>query len=77
MSQASTTFSTSIHGVYPGSEILFDTLLSNSNYTTATTGNACLTKIDSNGKLCVFHPFILLPKRTEGYWIVHDELESL
>ena len=35
-------------------------------------------KIDSNGKLCVYHPYdSLLPIRTEGYWIVHDELESL
>ncbi len=78
MSQASTTFSTLIHGVYPGSDFIFDTLLSKSNCITATSGNACLTKIDSNGKLCVYHPFnILLPIRTEGYWIVHDELEFL
>ena len=78
MSKASTTFSTLIHGVYPGSEILFDTVISKSNYITSITGNECLTKIDSDGKLCVYHPFtVLLPIRTEGYWIVHDELESL
>ena len=35
-------------------------------------------KIDINGKLCVYHSSnILIPIRTEGYWIVHDELESL
>ncbi len=56
----------------------FDTLLSNSNYITSASGNACSIKIDANGKLCVYHPFnILLPIRTEWYWIVHDELESL
>ncbi len=28
--------------------------------------------------MCVYHPFnILLPVRTVGYWIVHDELKSL
>ena len=78
MSRASTTFSTLIHGVYPGSEIIFDTLVSNSNYITSASSSACLTKIDTNGKLCVYHPVnILLPIRTEGFWIVHDELESL
>jgi hypothetical protein len=78
MSKASETFSTLIHGVYPGSEILFYTVISKSNYTTSITGNACLTKIASDGKLCVYHPLnILLPIRTEGYWMVQDELESL
>ena len=78
MSKASTTFSTLINGVFPGSEILFYTVLSKSNVISQGAGNACLTKIDSDGKLCVYHPYnILLPIRTEGYWIVHDELESL
>ncbi len=65
MSNASTTFSTLIHGVYPSREILFDNVLSKYNYTTSITGNTCLTKIDSDGKLCVYHFFtVLLPVRT-------------
>ena len=42
------------------------------------TGTEFLTKIDTESKLCAYHPFnVLLPIRTEGYWVVHDELESL
>ena len=42
------------------------------------TGTEFLTKSDTDSKLCVYHPFnVLLPIRTEGYWVVHDELESL
>ena len=38
----------------------------------------CLRKVDKDGKLCVYHPInVLLPTRGAGYWIVHDELESL
>jgi hypothetical protein len=78
MPQESTTFSTLIHGVYPGSEIIFGTILSKSNAFTQGIGTEFLTKIDTNSKLCVYHPFnVLLPIRTEGYWVVHDELETL
>ncbi len=38
----------------------------------------CLSKVDKDGKLCVYHPInVLLPTRGTGLWIVHDELESL
>ena len=38
----------------------------------------CLSKVDKDGKLCVYHPInVLLPTRGAGFWIVHDELESL
>ena len=63
ITQESTTFSTLIHGVYPGSEIKFDTVLSKSNVISQGTGTEYLTKIDSNGKLCVYHPYnVLLPQ---------------
>ncbi len=76
--QESTTFSTLIHGVYPGSEIKFGTILSKYNAFAQLAGIEFLTKIDTDSKLCVYHPFnVLLPIRTEGYWVVHDELESL
>ncbi len=36
------------------------------------------SKIDKYGVLNVYHPSnILLPNRTPGFWVVHDELESL
>ncbi len=74
ITQESTTFSTLIHGVYPGSEIKFGTILSKINAFLQLTGTQFLTKIDTDSKLCVFHPFnVLLPIRTEGYWVVHDE----
>ncbi len=42
------------------------------------TGTEFLTKIDTDSKLCAYHPFnVLFPIRTKGYWVVHDELESL
>ncbi len=35
-------------------------------------------KIDKYGLLNVYHPpNILLPNRAPGFWVVHDELESL
>ena len=38
----------------------------------------CFTKIDKRLFLNVYHPAnILLPTRTAGFWIVHDEIESL
>jgi len=78
ITQESTTFSTLIHGVYPGSEIKFGTILSKNNAFLELTGNEFLTKVDTESKLCVYHPInILLPTRSEGYWVVHDELESL
>jgi hypothetical protein len=40
------------------------------------TGTEFLTNIDTESKLCVYHPInVLLPTRSEGYWVVHDELE--
>ncbi len=78
ITQESTTYSTLVHGVYPGSEIQFNTVLSINNPFSQGTGTEYLTKIDSDAKLCVYHPInILLPTRSEGCWIVHDELESL
>jgi len=78
ITQESTTFSTLIHGVYPGSEIKFDTVLSKSNVISQGTGTEYLTKIDSNGKLCVYHPYnVLLPQKLAGYWVIHDEIEGL
>jgi hypothetical protein len=42
------------------------------------TGTEFLTKIDTDSKISVYHPFnIRLPTRSKGYWVVHDELESL
>ncbi len=78
ITQESTAFSTLIHGVYPGSEIKFGYILSRNDAFAQVYATEFLTKIDTNSKLCVYHPFnILLPIRTEGNWIVHDELESL
>ncbi len=75
IAQESTTYSTLIHGVYPGSEIKFGTTLSKSNAIGQGIGTEYLTIIDTNSKLCVYHPFnILLPVRTAGYWFVHDML---
>ncbi len=54
ITRQSTTFSTLIHVVYPGSEIKFDTVLSKNNAFTQGTGTEYLTKIDSDGKLCSF-----------------------
>ncbi len=67
ITQESTTFSTLIHGVYPGSEIKFDTVLSKSNVMTQGTGTEYLTKIDSNGKMNVYHKYntiLLKPEQT-------------
>ncbi len=78
ITQESTTFSTLIYGVTPGSETKFGTVLSKSNAFAQGITTEFLTKIDTDSKLCVYHRFnVLLPIRTEGYWIVHDELESL
>ncbi len=69
-------FSTLIHGVYPGAEIKFDTVLSNSQ--SGTEGNIYLTKIDTNGKLNVYHKYnALIPLKLQEYWVVHDELEKI
>ncbi len=60
---------TKIHGLTPQSEIQFNiegTIID------------CLSKVDSNGKLCVYHPYnVLLPQKLDGYWIIHDEIEGL
>jgi len=48
-----TAYSTLVHGVYSGSEIIFDTYTSMSNYLIA--GNTCLTNIDTIGQLNVYH----------------------
>ena len=70
------TYSALVHGVYSGSEIIFDTFISISNYLIA--GNTCLTKIDTMGRLNVFHAVdSFLPTRAAGYWIVHDELSGV
>jgi hypothetical protein len=38
----------------------------------------CISKIDKDGKLCGYHTInVLLPARGAGFWMVHDELESL
>ena len=35
-------------------------------------------KIDKDGKINIYHPpIVLLPSRSAGFWIVHDEIESL
>ena len=61
--------STIIHGITPNSEIQFNTVSSIID---------CLSKVDKDGKLCVYHPInVLLPTRGAGFWVVHDELESL
>ena len=66
--------STAIHGVL---DIIFDTPLSNTNAASGVTQSACLTKIDSSGKLNVFHPYtLLLPNKLQGFWVVHDEIEG-
>ena len=37
-----------------------------------------LTKIDSDGKLNVYHHYdVLLPVHIERYWVVHDEISSI
>ena len=60
--------STAIHGVL---DIIFDTPLSNTNAASGVTQSACLTKIDSSGKLNVFHPYtLLLPNKLQGFWVV-------
>jgi hypothetical protein len=60
---------TKIHGLTPQSEIQFnieDSIID------------CLSKVDKDGKMCVYHPYnILLPQQSAGYWIVHDEIEGL
>ena len=76
ITQQASTFSTLIHGVYPESEIKFETLLSKSNYEIE--GNKCLTKIDTSGKLNVYHKYDeLLQSKEEGYLVVHDELVDI
>ena len=38
----------------------------------------CFTKINKDGKLNIYNPAnVLLPNRLPGFWIVHDEIESL
>jgi len=60
---------TKIHGLTPQSEIQFnieDSIID------------CLSKVDKDGKMCVYHPYnILLPQRLADFWIVHDEIEGL
>ena len=60
---------TAIHGILPNSEIQFKTVSSIID---------CFTKIDKYGILNIYHPpNVLLPNRAPGFWVVHDELESL
>jgi hypothetical protein len=59
------TGSTEIHSY--GSEIIFDT-----------TQTLCSTKVDSDGKLNVYHEYdALLPVHIASYWIVHDEIANM
>jgi hypothetical protein len=59
------TGSTEIHSY--GSEITFDT-----------TQTLCSTKVDSDGKLNVYHEYdALLPVHLASYWIVHDEIPNM
>ena len=61
--------STVIHGILPISEIKFKnpSLIID-----------CFSKVDKDGKINVYHPpNILLPNRLPGFWIVHDEIDSL
>ncbi len=58
-----TSFSTLIHGVYPGSKIQFDTLSPRSNILTA--GNSVLTKVDTVGKLFFYKYNINPPLKME------------
>jgi hypothetical protein len=61
-----------------GGEIIFDTLTSISNVLIGVENNTCLTKIDTMGKLNVYHSYdVLLPLKLEGYWTVHDEISGL
>ena len=49
-----------------------------SNSQSGTEGNIYLTKIDTNGKLNVYHKYnALIPLKLQEYWVVHDELEKL
>ena len=58
-------------------ETLFESAISNSNAATGILPTAILTKIDETGKLNVFHPSnILLPNKSQGFWVVHDEIEG-
>jgi hypothetical protein len=60
---------TIIHGITSLSEIQFNRIGSIID---------CLSKVDKDGRLCVYHPIhVLLPTRGAGFWFVHDELESL
>ncbi len=66
ITRESATFSTLIHGINPGSEIKFGTILSKNNAFAQLTGTEFLTKTDTDSKLCVYHPInILLPTRSE------------
>jgi hypothetical protein len=60
---------TKIHGLTPQSEIQFnieDSIID------------CFSKVDKDGKMCVYHPYnILLPQRLADFWIVYDEIEGL
>ncbi len=67
ITQPSTTFSSLIHGVYPSSEIKFGTISSKSNVTTQGTGTEFLIKIDTNGKLRVYH----LNQKNVGLFMIH------
>jgi hypothetical protein len=60
---------TIIHGITSLSEIQF--------YITGSVID-CSSKVDKDGELCVYHPInVLLPTREAGFWIIHDEFESL
>jgi hypothetical protein len=59
------------------SETLFDSSISNSNFSDGSSQSAILTKIDETGKINVFHPYnILLPNKLQGFWVVHDEIKG-
>ena len=60
---------TIIHGITSLSEIQFNIIGLVIHF---------LGNVDKDGKLYVYHPInVLLPTRGAGFWIVHDELESL
>jgi hypothetical protein len=60
---------TIIHGITSLSEIQFNIIGSVID---------CLSKVDKDGKLCVYYPInVFLPTRGAGFWIFHDELDII
>ncbi len=59
--------------IFSGSESKFATLLLKSNVTSHGIGTACLTKIDSDSKLCFYRWKNI---KTEGYWIALESFQK-